>query len=186
MSRKYKFTDNTKLYFVSFAVINWIDLFIRNEYKEIVVESIRYCQKEKDLELYGWCIMTSHIHLLIGTKKNPLSNIMRDLKRHSSEELHKTIQNTKTESRREWMIWMMERAAKKNSNNAKFQLWQAESHPIELTNGKIAHQKLDYTHYNPVEAGFVSNPEDWKYSSALDYNGGKGLLEIIQLEPLIV
>lgn len=186
MSKKYKFTDDSKLYFVSFAVINWIDLFIRNEYKDILLESIKYCQREKDLELYGWCIMTSHVHLIIGTKGNALSNIMRDLKRHTSEELHKAIQNNRTESRREWMLWMMERAAKKNSHTARFQLWQAESHPVELTNNKIAHQKLDYMHYNPVEAGFVNNPEDWKYSSALDYNGGKGLLEIIQLEPLML
>ncbi len=81
---------------------------------------------------------------------------------------------------------MMERAAMKNSNTAKFQLWQAESHPIELTSAKITHQKLDYMHYNPVETGFVTDPADWKNSSAIDYNGGKGLLEIIQLEHLIV
>ena len=92
----------------------------------------------------------------------------------------------KTPAGQKWMLWMMERAAKKNSNTAKFQLWQAESHPVELANNKIAHQKLDYTHYNPVESGFVSKPEDWKYSSATDYYGGKGLLEIIQLEPLMV
>jgi putative transposase len=186
MSKKYKFTDNSKLYFVNFSVTNWIDLFIRNEYKEILLNSLQYCQKEKDLELYGWCIMTSHVHLIIGTGGNPLSNIMRDLKRHTSEELHKAIKNSRAESRREWMLWMMERAAGKNSNPAKFQLWQAESHPVELTTAKIAHQKLDYMHYNPVAAGFVNNAEDWRYSSAKDYNGGKGLLEIILIEPLIV
>jgi REP element-mobilizing transposase RayT len=186
MSKKYKFNDNSKLYFVSFSVTNWIDLFIRNEYREILLDSIRYCQKEKELELYGWCIMTSHVHLIIGTRGNALSNIMRDLKRHTSEELHKAIKKNSTESRREWMLWMMERAANKNSNSAKFQLWQAESHPVELTTAKIAHQKLDYMHYNPVEAGFVSNAEDWKYSSAIDYNGGKGLLEILLIEPMVV
>ena len=184
MSRKYKFTDNSKLYFTSFAVTNWIDLFIRNEYKEILIEAIKYCQREKDLELYGWCIMTSHVHLIIGTKGNALSNIMRDLKRHSSEELHTAIMNNSLESRREWILWMMERAAKKNSARSRFQLWQPESHPIELLNNNVANQKLDYTHYNPVEAGFVNDPEEWKYSSAIDYNGGKGLLEIIPLEPL--
>jgi REP element-mobilizing transposase RayT len=80
MSRKYKFADNDKIYFVSFATTNWIDLFIRNEYKEEIVNSIKYCQLHKDLELYGWCIMTSHVHLIIGTKDNPLQDIMRDLK----------------------------------------------------------------------------------------------------------
>jgi putative transposase len=130
--------------------------------------------------------MTSHVHLIIGSSGNVLSNIMRDLKRHTSEELHKAIANNKTESRREWMLWMMERAAKKTSNDAKFQLWQAENHPIELAAQKIAWQKLDYMHYNPVEAGFVRQPIDWWYSSAVDYNGGKGLLDVMLLDPMII
>ena len=65
-------------------------------------------------------------------------------------------------------------------------MWQPESHPIELTNNTIAHQKLAYLHNNPVEAGFIIKAEEWLYSSAVDYNGGKGLLEIIQLETLIL
>ncbi len=186
MSKKYKFADNDKIYFVSFAVTNWIDLFIRNDYKEEILNSIRYCQEKKDMELYGWCIMTSHVHLIIGTKGNPLQNIMRDLKRHTSEVLHKAILSNNTENRKEWMLWMMERAAKKNNNTAKFQLWQPESHPVQLLNNKMAHQKLDYIHYNPVEAGFVTKAEEWKYSSAIDYSGGKGRLEIIKLDTLIV
>jgi len=184
MSRKYKFTDCDKLHFVTFTVVNWIDLFIRNEYKDIVINSIKFCQQHKDLEVYAWCMMTSHIHLIVGTRGNHLSNIMRDLKRHSSEMLHQYIIKNNKESRKEWLLWMMERAGKKCNN--KFQLWQAESHPIELTTGQIAHQKLDYLHDNPLEAGFVTKAEEWLYSSAADYNGGKGLLEIIQLDPLIL
>jgi hypothetical protein len=81
---------------------------------------------------------------------------------------------------------MCERAAKKNKNAAKFQLWQPGSHPIQLINNTMAHQKLDYIHNNPVEAGFVTKAEEWIYSSAIDYYGGKGLLEIIRLDNLIV
>lgn len=186
MSRKYKFTNNDKMYFVSFAVINWIDLFIRNEYKEIVVKSLAHCQKKKGLELFGWCIMTSHVHLLMGSNKNPMQDILRDLKRHTSEELHKSIKKNNVESRKEWVLWMMERAGKKNSNNIDFQLWQQHNHPIEIVDNKMAHQKLNYIHYNPVVAGFVTKPEEWLYSSAIDYYGGKGLLEIIKLELLVV
>ncbi len=80
----------------------------------------------------------------------------------------------------------MERAGLKAANSSKFQLWQPESHPQKLSTLQITHQKLDYLHYNPVEAGFVKFAEEWKYSSAVDYNGGKGILEIIQLEPMII
>ena len=70
MSKKYKFTDNSKLYFVSFAVTNWIDLFVRDVYRNVLIDSIKHCQATKDLELYGWCIMTSHVHLIIGSSGN--------------------------------------------------------------------------------------------------------------------
>lgn len=74
-------------------------------------------------DYYGW----HHMHLIIDTKENPLQNIMRDLKRHTSEVLHKSIQNNYGESRREWMLWMMEKAAKKNNRASRFQLWQPEN-----------------------------------------------------------
>src|SRR5215210_6982066 len=106
MSRKYKFRDQDKLYFASFAVINWIDLFIRNEYKEIMLKSFQYCTSNKGLELYAYCIMTSHVHMIIGSSKEPMQNIMRDLKRHSSESLRKEILKHPCESRREWMLQM--------------------------------------------------------------------------------
>ncbi|HRN79017.1 MAG TPA: transposase [Ferruginibacter sp.] len=186
MSRKYKFRDNNKLYFTTFTVTNWIDLFIRDEYKNILLNCIRFCQREKDLEVYAWCIMTSHAHFIFGSRGNPLSNIMRDLKRHSSEELHKSIKVHPFESRREWMLAMMKKVVTPLSGKSCFQLWQPESHPVELSNEKIMHQKLNYLHNNPVASGFVQQPEDWHYSSAIDYYGGKGLLDIILIEPMIV
>jgi len=184
MSRKYKFGDQDKLYFVSFAVVNWIDLFIRNEYKQIILDSWKHCRVNKGLEIYGWCVMTSHIHMIIGTQGDKLEGIMRDMKKHTSIELRKAIQNHPTESRREWILWMMERAGRKNSNNQNFQLWQQDNHPIELYDHKILHQKLDYIHYNPVEAGFVEKPEDYLYSSARNYYGMQGLLDTYWLNLL--
>ena len=78
------------------------------------------------------------------------------------------------------------KSRKEEWNNSNFQLWQQHNQTIELTDNKMAHQKLDYMHYNPVEAGFVLRQEDWLYSSAIDYNGGKGLLEIMYLDTLML
>jgi REP element-mobilizing transposase RayT len=182
MSRKYKFRDNEKLYFVSFAVVYWIDVFIRNEYKEVLLESLRFCQKEKGLEVYAWCIMTSHIHLIIGSNKKPLSDIMRDLKSHTSRELKKEILSHPQESRREWMLWMMKRAGLKNGNNKDFQFWQQHNHPLELDNNTIKDNTLEYIHNNTIEAGFVDKQEDYLYSSARDYMGIQGKLSINIIE----
>jgi len=76
------------------------------------------------------------------------------------------------------LLWVMKRAGAKNSNVKNRQFWQQHNKPIELWSPSVIDQKLDYIHKNPVEAGFVLEPEHWKYSSANDYAGGKGLLEI--------
>jgi putative transposase len=165
--------------------VNWIDLFIRNEYKEIVINSWKHCQAHKELEVYGWCIMTSHIHMIIGTHGEKLENIMRDMKKHTSIQLKNAIQQHPGESRKEWMLWMMERVGKKNSQNTDFQLWQQDNHPIELTSYQMMHQKLDYIHNNPVEAGIVEKQEDYLYSSARDYYGLPGFLDVILVEPMV-
>lgn len=178
MSRKYKFCDSDKLYFISYAVVYWIDVFIRNDYRTIIVDSWKHCQQEKGLEIYGWVIMTNHVHLIIGSHQNKLETIVHDMKIHTSKQMKACINNYVGESRKEWMLWMMERAGKKNSNNSNWQFWQQHNKPIELLNEKMFYQKLDYIHYNPVEAGFVENPEDWLYSSARDFYGKKGLIDL--------
>ena len=178
MSRKYKFGDSDKLYFISFAVVYWIDAFVRKEYKDILVDSWKYCQQHKGLEIYGWVIMTSHVHLIIGSNQNKLETIVRDMKTHTSAQLKKSITNYKGESRKEWMLWLMERAGKKNSNNKDWQFWQQHNKPIEIINASMLYQKLEYIHRNPVEAGFVENEEDWLYSSARDFHSKKGLIDL--------
>ncbi|SDI39423.1 transposase [Mucilaginibacter sp. P25] len=101
MSTKYKFHDQDKLYFVSFSVVYWIELFIRNEYKQVLLDSWRHCQKHKGLEIYGWCIMTSHVHMIIGSNSNKLEDILRDMKKHTAAILRSTIENNPIESRKE-------------------------------------------------------------------------------------
>ena len=186
MSRKYKFLDPDEMHFVTYTLINWIDLFIRNEYKQIMLDSWRYCIDNKGMELYSWAIMTSHIHMIIGSHGVLLQKIMQEMKKHTSKKLKEAIMNNPRESRKEWMLEMMKQAGLKKSNCNDFQLWQHESHPVELPSLFMANQKMEYTHNNPVEAGFVEKPEDYLYSSARDYAGKKGSIEIIKLEPLIV
>ncbi|MEQ9376505.1 MAG: transposase [Imperialibacter sp.] len=182
MSRNYKIRDQSKLYFVSYATVNWIDVLIRPVYKDIVVESLKYCIENKGLEIYTWCIMTSHVHLIIGSRQDKIEYILRDHKRHTSKEITKAISDNPQESRREWILWMLEGAGKKNSNNETYQFWQQNNNPIELSTNKMMDQKLDYIHQNPVKEGFCWEPQEYKYSSAIDYAGGKGLLPILFIE----
>ena len=82
MSEKYKFNDPEGIYYVSPTIVYWIDLFTRKEFKYQVINSLKYCQKQKGLVVHAYCIMPSHLHLIISTKGEPLESIMRDLKKY--------------------------------------------------------------------------------------------------------
>jgi len=179
MSRKYKFAEKEGAYFVSFATVNWIDVFTRDNYFSIVVESLDYCRKEKGMELFGYCIMPSHVHLIFRSAFGDPSGLMRDFKGFTSRKLLKTIEENPQESRKEWILSMFDRAGKKNSNVKNRQFWQQNNHPIEIWSLKVFEQKLNYIHNNPVETGFVTDSTDWKYSSARNYgNHDQTILEI--------
>lgn len=178
MSRNYKFHNKSGLYFVSFATVNWIDVFTRQVYFNVLVDSIDYCRKEKGMELYCYCFMQSHIHLIFRSSNNQPSELLRDFKPYTSKKVMKTIENNPQESRREWLLWMFERAGKKNTTTTKHQFWQHHNKPIELWSKQVIKQKIDYIHNNPVEAGFVVNAIDWKYSSARNFQDDHTILEI--------
>ncbi len=183
MSRQYKIRDQQEPHFVTFTVIDWIDVFIRDVYRSIVIDSIKYCQAKKGLEVNAYCFMTSHIHMIIGTVgMMQLEFIIRDLKSFTSRNIRKILEDGQQvhESRKGWMLRRMYYTGKYNSNNNDFQFWQQHSHPIELSTNELLDQKLDYIHLNPVVAGFVDTPEAWVYSSARDYAGtGKGPIDIV-------
>jgi putative transposase len=182
MGQKYIFHQHDQLYFVSFATVNWIDVFVRRIYCDIVVDSLKYCIENKGLELYAWVIMSNHVHLIMSTKDGNLSNIMRDLKRHTSKTILKAIEENAQESRREWMLYMFGRAGQYNSNNEQYQFWQQSNHPVELSTYQMLQQRLDYLHNNPVKSGAVEYPHEYLYSSAKDYyTEQKGLLPVILL-----
>jgi REP element-mobilizing transposase RayT len=178
MSRNYKFHNPLGVYFVSFAVVDWIDVFTRNEYKNILLDNLAYCQKHKGMEVFAWCIMTNHVHLVFrsSTDKSP-EQILGDFKRHTSKQLIKTISENPQESRKTWLLEQFRKAALASSNVRDFQFWRHDNKPIELWSNKVIDEKINYIHYNPVEAGLVFSPEHYLYSSAADYAGEKGLLE---------
>ena len=184
MSEKYKIRDQDELYFITFAVIGWVDVFTRQEYKDLVLESLSYCQKEKGLEIYAWCIMSNHVHLIVGRASDlKIEEIIRDFKKFTSVQLCRSIQSNAKESRREWMLELFKGAATQSKKHINYMFWQNEYHPVELCTKEIMRQKLDYLHNNPVEAGIVNKAEEYLYSSARDYYGNaKGLLEIKFIE----
>jgi len=182
MSLKYKFRNPAGIYFTTFSVVGWVDVFTRDVYKGIFIDSLNWCIKNKGLVVHAWVIMTNHVHLIVSRNGEPkLEEIFRDLKKFTSVKTLDEIKRNAIQSRKDWMLRHFKERGQANTQNENYQFWQHGNHPIELYNKIIMDQKLNYLHNNPVVAGFVSEAHHWNYSSAGDYAGLKGFVDIEKL-----
>ena len=154
-------------------------MFTRKVYKDVLVDSMTYCIKEKGLSVHAYVIMSNHMHVMMSAKDGyRLSDIVRDFKKHTAKQIIDIILTTKEESRSEWMIKLFKYYAKYNKNNTVYQFWRRDNKPVELSSAKWINQKLAYIHLNPVRVGIVDKTEDYVYSSGRQYIGEEGKLEL--------
>ncbi|MCL2597228.1 MAG: transposase [Paludibacter sp.] len=177
-SENYRIINQNAAYFLTFTVTDWIDVFTRISYKNIIVESLEFCQKNKGLMLYSWCLMTNHLHLICRVEEPfRMSDFIRDFKQFTAKKVLNEIENA-AESRKDWMLYRFEYAGKYDKRITKYRFWQDTNHPIELSSNKFIEQRMNYIHQNPVKVGFVENAEDYLYSSARNYAGLGALIKI--------
>ena len=157
--------EEGKPYFITYTLVDWIDLFTRECYVNILVDSIRYCQQQKGLEVYAYVIMPSLVHM-IARCEGKLSNILRDMKEHTSKMIIRELLENPQESRREWLLEKF--TISEQDQKRQYRVWQAGNHPEELYSDRFIDQKEKYIHMNPVEVGIVSRPEHYRLSSASD------------------
>ncbi|TPE45153.1 REP-associated tyrosine transposase [Pontibacter mangrovi] len=170
------------LYFLTMTVVDWVDIFTRPVYKHILVDALKFCQEKKGLRLHAWILMSNHLHLIASTVEDKnLSDILRDFKQFTSRKIVATIQD-EPESRRQWLLHRFEFNAKLNPKVRHYKVWQDGNEAKELISNTFIDQKLNYLHQNPVRAEWVNEPEHYRYSSANNYAGNCGLLQVELLE----
>lgn len=164
MSESYKIVDDG-LYFVTFSVVGWLDVFTRRSYQDIIVNSIKFCQDKKSLKLYCYCIMPSHVHFIAASESKNLGNILKSMKSFTAIEIMDAINNNPQESRKELFMHQFKYYGQKKSDEGN-QFWKHDNHPFFLESKEMIDQKVNYILNNPVEAGFVNEPHEWRLSSA--------------------
>ena len=163
MRTRYKITEKERIFFITSSIVKWIPVFTSTEYFEIIIESFKYCQTNKKLELYAYVILDNHFHF-IG-KAPELSKLIQTIKRHSAKQIIHLLKK----DNKDWLLNQLSYFKKKYKTESDFQVWQEGFHPEQIFNEKMLTQKIDYIHYNPVKRGFVTHPEHWLYSSARNY-----------------
>jgi REP element-mobilizing transposase RayT len=157
-----KTANSNELYFITFTVVHWLDVFTRIEYKNIVVDILNYYIDNNKVEIYSYVIMSNHIHLIArSAEDSTLSKFIREFKSYSSKKLFDSILSNPRESRKENLISQFKSEGLINNKNISFQIWQNGNHPLKLYTKKMIAQKINYINENPVRAGWVN--ESWKY-----------------------
>lgn len=172
MAYIYRIYNQQGVYFITCTITQWVDVFTRKDYADIIVGSLKYCRAEKGLEIFAWVIMSNHIHLIISCKDGyQLSDILRDFKKYTASQVVNAIEQTPRESRKNWLLWLLKK-------DGAITFWQNDNHAEEITSESFFKTKLDYIHNNPVRAGMVYKEEEYPYSSARAYYGGDALIEL--------
>lgn len=185
MKEGYIIREQEKAHFITATVVDWIDVFTRKNYRDCSIDCLDFCIKNKGMTVYGYVIMSNHIHLIIHSKDGKLSDLIRDFKKFTAKTILEKIQ-AETESRRNWMLERFKIATESHSRNKNYQFWQYGNHAEEIYSEKFMWSKLDYIHLNPVRAGLIVKASDYIYSSASNYANGEGILTIEKADNPVV
>ena len=177
-SENYLIRNQNAVHFITFTVIEWIDIFTRASYKLEMIKSLEYCQKHKGLRLFAFCLITNHLHLVCKVEEpNTLSAFVRDFKKYTAKKIIEKIWE-EHESRRTWILEQLRFAGKIDKRITNYKFWQEGCHPIELTSNEMIDQRINYVHENPVRAMIVEKAEDYLMSSARNYASLESLLKV--------
>ena len=168
---RYKIIDPTLPHFITCTVLHWIPIFTRPETVDIILESLRFLQKE-GLKVYAYVILENHLHMIVQS-----DDLSRDISRFKSYTAKRLIQYLSENNVRQ-VLEQLAFYKKAHKQDRAYQLWQEGSHPEWIQNDQMMQQKVVYIHHNPVKRGYVDQAEHWRYSSARNYAGSEGLLDV--------
>jgi len=168
---RYKIVDPELPHFVTCTVLHWIPVFTRPATVEILLDSLRFLMND-GLKLYAYVILENHLHMVVQS-----DDLNRDLARFKSYTSKKLISYLAENNVRQ-ILDQLAFYKKAHKSDRAYQFWQEGSHPEWVQHEAMMRQKVEYIHQNPVKRGYVDQPEHWRYSSARNYAGQDGLLDV--------
>jgi REP element-mobilizing transposase RayT len=159
---RYRIVEGVAVYFVTFAVVDWLPVFVSEEPCKVVTESLNFCVTNKSLRVSSYVIMPTHVHLIVFDAEFDAERLKRtlvDLRKFTGRELadycaiHLPACFAETLKRRA-------------GDDRERRFWQPTQHPVGIVSEQVWKQKMDYLHINPCRKGLVRSPEDWRFSSA--------------------
>jgi putative transposase len=169
---RYLITEPDKPHFMTCTVMEWLPVFTRPETVQIVLDSWRFQRKHAGLRLYGYVILENHLHFIAQAQN--LNKCVSSFKSFTAGQIIDYLQTQKAER----LLQRLRFSKRAHKVDREYQFWQEGVHAEMIFNEAMMREKLDYIHANPVKRGYVSLPEHWRYSSAANYMGLGGLIDI--------
>jgi putative transposase len=157
MTRLRRIEDRDRIFFVTTNLARKAAPFFPEEY-DLILATIEKQKLRADFLLFGYVVMPTHIHLLFSPQSRNLIQIMRDLKSKTGYAIAQR-------------------------RNVPGPIWQERYFDTIIRRVYNFWEKLEYIHRNPVEAGLVTEPEEWHWSSYRQYvKKGEGLVALDSVE----
>ncbi|MBI5402941.1 MAG: transposase [Ignavibacteriae bacterium] len=173
MRTRYKILNPEALHFVTSTTVNWIKIFTEDKYYNILTDSIKFYQKQKRLRLVAYVFLPDHFHLLL--QSDELCNVMKLIKSYSAKQKIRQLKSDGKES----ILKLLKENKKEYKTGRTYQVWQEGFQPKTIMSEYMYSQKINYIHFNPVKLELVTDPTEWKYSSAEYYVKNKaGVLSL--------
>jgi len=169
---RYKIYEPTHPHFVTCTILHWLPIFTNKKSVDIVIDSLKFLQQRDNLKLYSYVILENHIHMIL--KSNDLPKTMHSFKRYTAKEIIKLLQQEGAKT----LLEQFKFYKKAHKKDREHQIWQEGYQPKLIQTDKMMIKLINYIHQNPVKRGFVDMSEHWRYSSARDYLGVDGLIEV--------
>jgi putative transposase len=160
-------------YFLTCTIVGWLPVFTRTEAVQILFHCWNFLRKNRSFQLYGYVVMENHLHLIASAPD--LANAVKSFKMFTAKTIIELLERRAAE-----VLLRQLRALKlRHKTQSEYQVWQEGSHPQQIANDEMMRQKLEYMHNNPVKRGYVDDPIHWRYSSARNYAGLPGLVDVV-------
>ena len=170
---RYRIGETEYPYFLTCTVVGWLPVFTRPEAVQIVFDCWDFLRQNREFVLYGYVVLENHLHLIASAPD--LTNAMKSFKMFTAKAILELLERHSAE-----MLLRQFRALKlRHKTRSEYQVWQEGSHPKQIANDEMMRQKLEYMHNNPVKRGYVDEAVQWRYSSARNYAGVQGLIDVV-------
>lgn len=170
---RYKIYETEYPYFITSTINSWLPVFTRQDAADVIFDSWRYLQSEREFQLFAYVILENHLHMVVSAPE--LSSVVQSFKSYTARQLINLLKERQAVT----LLRQLRATKRRHKKQSEYQVWEEGGKPKQIQNDGMMWQKIEYAHNNPVVRGFVDDPVHWRWSSARNYAGQPGLIEVV-------